>query len=220
MIETELEALIIHDLRNPLSGITGTIGLFSDGLLGPLTEEQQKYFANIKVSSQILANMLSDLGDISNLEDKTLQPESAVCKTTDVIAGIKWLIDSAAAEEKRVEITGAAVSLKADKELAVRILGNFLLNALRQIKKGEAVKVTIRPAGPLVRFEISDTGERVPEALRPQVFDKLFKVKHPELKVRAGRGLGFYFCKLAVAALGGQVGMSAESTFYFTLPAA
>jgi len=65
-----LDDKIIHDLRNPLSGITATVGLFLDGMLGDLTDEQKKYLQDVMASAKKIANILTQMQNLNHNEKR------------------------------------------------------------------------------------------------------------------------------------------------------
>jgi len=73
-----------------------------------------------------------------------------------------------------------------------------------------------------VRVLVQDTGPGIPPEYRERIFEKFGQVENPANRQRYSTGIGLTFCKLAVEAHGGQVGVDSEegrgSTFWFTLP--
>lgn len=207
MFDPQLTEMIVHDLRNPLAGMTGAADLLGEGLLGPLTEEQKKHVENIRLAGKILARQLMDIKEISNFENSSAEVNLASFPVSELLEKLKWLIQYAERENKQIIVSVAsALAIKADKEWTVRILENLLLNAVKQTKSGEQAKLNIRSG----LFEVIDFGEVLPQEYWSRAFDKLFKIEHPEFKTRIGCGLGLYFCKLVVEAQGGKIWL--EST--------
>ncbi|HVN67146.1 MAG TPA: HAMP domain-containing sensor histidine kinase [Candidatus Sulfotelmatobacter sp.] len=209
---------VLHDLKNPLSGITGSIGLFLEGLLGPLDAEQKKYLTNIDFSAKRLTLLLMELSAVANAEKKQLVVTKVPFPAGELREETAWLKQLAALENKTIVDTfDDDLSLPADKKLTVMIVTDLLLNACKQTDRGGRVTFSIKPdkGGPL--FEIGFSGEGIPREFTAKIFDKNFRADHPELKAKTGAGLGLYFCKLAVEAQGGKIGAEG-ARFHFRLP--
>ncbi|MFA4844729.1 MAG: ATP-binding protein [Candidatus Margulisiibacteriota bacterium] len=220
-----LDDLILHDLKNPLSGITGSIGLFLDDTLGPINAEQKKYLENINFSAKKLALLLLELSFINNAEKGDLAVAKSAFPAGELLKELTWLRRLAEKESKTIkENVDGNLSVRADKELTVMIIADLLLNAVKQAERGGAVTLNLKQEKDHFMFEIIHPGEGVPKEYAAKIFNKNFRAENPQLKAKTSPGLGFYFCKLAVEAQGGSI--SVESTvgqgsrFYFYLPRA
>jgi len=218
-----LDDKIIHDLKNPLSTIFGTVDLFLDGTLGKLTGEQEGYLENIQESAKRLNILLAELQFIGNAEKR----ESSVSKSTfpaaELIEELSWLRRSAEKNNKTIDLhSDPALMVQADKDLTSTIIEDLLLNAVKQTEHGGKIELNIKKIGGSYRFEIKVAGEVIPKKFSKNAFDKDFIEKKPQFRANISPGMGFYFCKLAAEAQGGRIGIelnSKETSFYFVLPA-
>ena len=114
------------------------------------------------------------------------------------------------------------VQVQADSELLPRILQNLIGNAMKHTPPGTSIEVGIEHRGEHVSFVVDDDGPGIPVDMRERIFDKFFQIEG-EHKAGYGAGLGLAFCKMAVEAHGGCIGVESEvdagSTFWFELPA-
>lgn len=203
--------MIIHDIRNPLSAIVGFATLFSEGLLGSLTDEQMKHMQAICLSSKMLSNILSDLQDIRNIEDKEFKLEPVSIPIKSLINDLSWLSDYASLESKKIEIqSGEVDNIFADKGVILRVLSSLSLNAIKQANKGSAVMIKFEKDRDFIKIEIIGDGDGIPKKLVSNIFDKSFKVDNPDLRLKVGSGLGFYFCKLALNEHRGKIEASSD----------
>lgn len=120
-----------------------------------------------------------------------------------------------------IETSNEPVRLPCDAEIIRRVLANLLDNALKFTRRNGEVEVAVgRLNASRVRVSVRDTGPGIPEAHRSRIFEKFSQVEASE--ARRGTGLGLAFCKLAIEAHGGDIGVESEigkgSTFWFTLP--
>jgi len=205
-MDKDAEKILIHDLRNPLAAIIGSAELFNDGLLGDLTAEQRDQIRIIRTAGRMLSDIISDLQDIRGLEDGDLKPVLADVPVSDLLKELKWTGDFAEKEGKKLEInTGRTERVLADKGILARVLSALIINALKQESSGDKTLLRIDEDKEFVKISIVGSGDGVPGELVPKLFDKNFKTENPGLKTKAGPGLGFYFCKLAVLAHGGKI---------------
>lgn len=225
----DLTQLLVHDLKNPLSGIVSTSEMFVRGMLGSLTEEQKKYLNDIEVSSLKLSNLIQDLLDIGKMEEDRLDLKKSSFSAADLFKDLVWICNNARLEEKNVDLCAqkdtrsyADLNIHADRALITRVLENLLTNAIKHISRGGNVTLRIARQNNEILFEIIDTGEGIPKEYLDKLFNRFFKVETQNLKTRIDTGLGLYFCKLAVEAHGGRIGVESEvgkgSRFYFFLP--
>jgi signal transduction histidine kinase len=124
------------------------------------------------------------------------------------------------------------ISVRADESSVRRVLVNLIHNATKYTLPREDLVPTLGHAGEIrvgarrdggtVRVWVRDTGVGIPPEFLDRVFGK-FAQAEPGMK-KASTGLGLYFCKLAIEAQGGEIGVDSQvdvgSTFWFTLPLA
>lgn len=224
-LRDDLNHMIVHDLRNPLTGIVSITELFLSGLLGSLSGEQKKYLETVQLSARRLTNLISDLLDLAKLEAARLEVKKVNLKAEDLQNNLSWIEASAHQEGKKIDWgIEKGLTIKADEKLLVRILENLLSNALKHTEKGGRITLNIKKIPDRILFEVIDNGEGIPAEYLDKVFEKFFKVEHQKLKSKIDTGLGLAFSKMAVEAQGGTIAVESEvgkgSRFYFHLPAA
>jgi signal transduction histidine kinase len=109
-----------------------------------------------------------------------------------------------------------------DAVLIRRVLGNLLSNALKFAPPGQEITLSIAREGDAAQLAVMDTGPGIAEEYHQKIFEKFSQIEGEQQS--KGTGLGLTFCKLAVEAHGGKIGVDSEidrgSTFWFTLPLA
>ena len=117
---------------------------------------------------------------------------------------------------------GPSVPLRADTDLIRRVFINLIGNALKFTPKGGEVIVTTSTSDGLARAQVHDTGSGIPEEYHERIFEKFGQVEARRQGHEHSSGLGLTFCRLAVVAHGGRIGVrnrvSKGSTFWFVLP--
>jgi signal transduction histidine kinase len=122
----------------------------------------------------------------------------------------------------RCEVPPEPVSVSCDADVIRRILENFISNALKFTKSDGTIRVGVQRNAVTATMSVSDDGEGIPRDQHEHIFEK-FGQTDSGGKHRHSTGLGLAFCRLAVEAHHGKIGLESEpgkgSTFWFTLPA-
>ncbi len=224
----EFLALTTHDLRSPLTVISGVISFFSSGRLGELSMEQKNMVAMMERNTQSLSELINDLLDASKLESGTMRLElSAV----DLGALIRDVHESMGplAREKGIAIEERLPDdlppLSADHDKLRRVIVNLLSNALKFTPKGGRIEVGAgRSNGdtPAVRVFVADTGVGIAPSDLARLFDKYEQARSRATRGEKGTGLGLYIARQLIEMHGGTIDVQSEvgqgSTFTFTLP--
>jgi signal transduction histidine kinase len=114
------------------------------------------------------------------------------------------------------------VRVECDPSVIRRVVANLVCNALNFTPKQGVVHITLSNDGPSPRVCVKDAGPGIPSEYHRKIFDKFAQVEAHEERKKFSTGLGLTFCKLAVEAHGGAIGMESElgagSEFWFELP--
>ena len=225
----EFLALTTHDLRSPLTVISGVISFFTSGRLGELSPEQKNMVGMMERNTQNLIELVNDLLDAAKLESGSLQLELA---DVDLAALVHEITEPFAqlAREKNLTLAQEAISadlpaVRADRAKLRRVIVNLLSNALKFTPKGGRVSVVVERAGDeRVRVAVADTGVGIAPDDLPILFDKYEQARHRATRGEKGTGLGLYITRQLVELHGGEIRVESEvgrgSTFTVTLPVA
>jgi signal transduction histidine kinase len=207
-----LAALVVHDLRSPLSAIQGYLQLLREELTesGEGQGDQRQALAYIDDATTLVGKALglvATILDVDELEDGILRVQPAPIALSE-------LIDKARAgnrahfEVRQLEldvICDPAMVVRLDRDLFARILENLLDNACRYAPRGGRCTVHVTRDERGVEIAVGNNGPPVPLSEREKIFGRYFQVEARRAAARANRGLGLYFCKLAVEAHGGTI---------------
>jgi signal transduction histidine kinase len=227
-LREEFLALTTHDLRSPLTVISGVISFFTSGRLGELSPEQKNMVGMMERNTQNLIELVNDLLDAAKLESGSLQLELAptdlrpliheICEPLEPLAGEKGLTLT---QELPAELP---LVVRADRAKLRRVIVNLLSNALKFTPKGGRVTVRAEQFEEGVRISVADTGVGIAAADIPFLFDKYEQARHRATRGEKGTGLGLYITRQLVELHGGEIHVESEvgrgSTFSFTLPVA
>jgi signal transduction histidine kinase len=223
-LREEFLALTTHDLRSPLTVISGVISFFTSGRLGELSPEQKNMVGMMERNTQNLIELVNDLLDAAKLESGSLQLEFA---PTDLRALIHEICEplEPLAREKGITLTQDVPAelppAQADRPKLRRVIVNLLSNALKFTPKGGHVTVRAEQVGAQMRVSVADTGVGIAAADIPLLFDKYEQARHRATRGEKGTGLGLYITRQLVELHGGRIHVESEvgrgSTFSFTL---
>ncbi len=219
-LREQLSHMVVHDMRNVLMVAAGYLSLIEMAV--PDTGELADDVKHAQRAMSTATRMTQDLIDLSRLESG----EMPIVRTdTDLVALAREVTMAVAAVDDRMLVRvahGGVLSVSCDVELMRRVLHNLLTNAAKYTPEGSTVDIAFEHETGFLRVTIDDEGPGVPEELRQRIFDK-FVIGTATARARShSAGLGLAFCKLAVQAHGGDVGVESRaphgSRFWFTLP--
>ncbi len=219
----DLDSMIVHDLRGPLTVILGSLETIMEKDIGPLTEPQRAMLRLAQESAERMQGLVNTLLDIRRLEAGKMPlhfaPESLAAMAHAALDHVAPL----ARESGQTMALGVPPGLPpvhADAETLTRVLENLLTNAVKFSYPGGTVRVLAEVEGEYVHCRVVDRGMGIPKAELERIFEKFVQVSSPGK--RRGTGLGLAFCRLAVEAHGGRIWAESEegkgSTFHFTIP--
>jgi signal transduction histidine kinase len=222
-LRDNLTHMIIHDLRAPLSIALGYVDLVKDNAAPNLGQDNLGHMDTILINLCRLNDMIGSLLDISRLETGKMPLSCRACDVTELARSVMDSFDTLL-EHRRLWLESPAdpVLASCDEEITRRVLGNLLQNALKFTRDDGRIRITVGRKDSMARLEVTDTGPGIPAEYHGKIFEKFGQVVRDVR--RHSSGLGLTFCKLAVEAQRGQIGIESEpgkgSTFWFTLPPA
>ncbi len=217
--------MLIHDMKNPLQVILGTLQLLKDELRIGNAGTVDSYVDETLTHTHRLIDMVNSLLDVSRLEAGVMPLRTGVC---DLRVSAKRALASlsriTAGHTVRVYAPADPVPATCDAEIIHRVLVNLISNACFHTQEDSTISVTVSPRDNGARIEIADNGPGIPREYCERIFDKFAHIESPRHTSpgHLSTGLGLKFCKLAVEAHGGQIGVISETgrgaTFWLTLP--
>ncbi len=224
-LKEEFLALTTHDLRSPLTVISGVISFFTSGRLGELSPEQQNMVAMMERNTQSLIELVNDLLDASKLESGTMRLDVTSIDLRGLLDELREAMEPLAREKEillQEKLAPELPPIEADRTKLRRILVNLLSNALKFTPKGGRVEVSAELEGERVRLTVADTGVGIAPEDVERLFDKYEQARSRATRGEKGTGLGLYITRQLVELHGSEIQVKSElgrgSVFSFTLP--
>jgi PAS domain S-box-containing protein len=233
-LRDDLSAMIYHDLRSPLANIVSSLDM-----LRALVPESSGENSNPVIpqvlsiavrSSDRMQRLINSLLDINRLEAG--QPITNR-KSVDIPALVRDAIDAiqpvttTKRQNLSVETEEGLPGIWVDEDMIRRVLINLLENASKFTPIEGSLQVGAKKENDWVRLWVKDTGSGIPPEAQGGLFNKFSRVQGERVqsdRLPKGLGLGLAFCKLAVLAHGGSIGVESEpgvgSCFFFIVPTA
>lgn len=236
----DLTHMIVHDLRNPLTAIAANLELMVRGI-GTEVAGGDAQAANAVAlqaamttrlvgralgASHRMMGMIDDLLHINKMEAGEFKLDLEALNIGELMAEKADLLRAQADRDGKVLNVGVAPDLPmtlVDGMLIGRVIENLLTNALKFTPMGGTIDLNAEKRGDAILVWVRDDGEGVPAEARAMIFEKHYQVRKEDGQPRrTGAGLGLTFCRLAVEAHGGKIGVEGPadggSVFFFTLP--
>lgn len=219
-LRRELIANISHDLRTPLTLITGYSEVMRD-IPNEYTPENVQIIID---EAKRLTNIVNDVLDLSKLQSGTQELErERFCLTQTAREIINRLVKLTEQNGYRIDFTcGKEVYVFADELRISQVIYNLLGNAINYAGPDKKVRVVQKVQDGNVRIEVIDTGEGIPGDKLPYIWDRYYKVDKSHKRAAVGTGLGLSIVKAVLdmhnAKCGAESSEGQGSVFWFELP--
>ena len=211
----EMTHMMVHDLKNPLANIIGFM---------QLPEITERIQGLVQASGQDMQNMIQNILDVTKYEETELKlnPEKqflhqlaeAAFKQNEYNIKLRLI---------HVENTiPSDLQLNVDKKLLIRVFSNIISNATRYMDDEGLIRVSSTMNKNTCTVSIFNSGKTIPEDKLRDIFDIYTQIYSKRGDHSYSSGIGLAFCKMAVTAHGGEIGVISKEnegvTFWFTLP--
>jgi signal transduction histidine kinase len=221
LLRRNMVADVAHELRTPLSNLSGYLEAIRDGVIKP----DESTIRSLSEEASSLSRLVDDLQELSLADAGELkliiQPEDISRLIRDVMAALQTKV-VAKSLTVSADLPTRLPPVDIDAHRIKQVLHNLLENAVTHTGQAGRITVTARREGNQVRISVADTGEGIPTKDLPFVFERFYRVDKSRTRATGGSGLGLTIVKRLVEAHGGTVEVKSEpgqgSTFTFTLP--
>lgn len=222
-LRDQLTHMIVHDMRNLMTGISSSMQILVDDCDGALDQQYANYLHAALISVNNLTTMASNLLDISKMEANEMKLSLTECDPTDLIGeAMEKLGAIRDSRDIRFNVSQHVDRVVADRGILLRVIINLLDNAIKFTAANGEISVGVEPKGEGVLFSIRDNGPGIPVEYHEKIFEKFGQVEIRQEARKYSTGLGLAFCKLAVEAHHGKIWVESEagvgSVFFFEIP--
>ncbi|MBI2869254.1 MAG: HAMP domain-containing protein [Chloroflexi bacterium] len=220
-LQRNMVADIAHELRTPLSNIRGYLEAMRDGVIAADAEA----IRSLDEEAALLSRLVEDLQDLSLAEAGRLSLDRQLSDIACVVRqAVATKQNQAAAKclSITVSLPDDLPPVEIDALRISQVLRNLLENAIAHSGSGGAVNIGVRNQGGALAVTVADTGEGIPAADLPYIFERFYRVDKSRARATGGSGLGLTIARRLVEAHGGRIEAQSQpgqgSCFTFTLP--
>jgi signal transduction histidine kinase len=225
-LKSEFVTLVAHELRSPLTAITGYVELLLEGTGGASAEAQGESLGIVQRNADRLLHLIDDLLDIARIEAGKVELRRTRFDLAGLIQEVaKALRPQIEAKGQRltIDLADALPGVSGDADRVTQILTNLLSNAHKYTPPAGTISINARPEEGRVRINVQDTGIGLSSDDQAQLFTKFFRAQHRAATGVGGTGLGLAISRALVELHGGEITVTSAlgqgSTFSFTLAA-
>jgi len=229
-LETQRERLrsnllraISHDLRTPLTSISGNAAVLMERNI--VLDEDKKFeiYQSIYDDSMWLVNLTENLLSITRIENGMVHLQITAELIEDVFHEAISHVDRKVSEHQvTTELADDLLMAKIDARLIVQVIVNIVNNAIKHTPKGSHIHLSARKEGEMVCIQIADDGLGISDDAKEHLFDMFYTADIGKADSRRGLGLGLSLCKSIVEAHGGTITIADNhphgAIFSFTVP--
>jgi two-component system phosphate regulon sensor histidine kinase PhoR len=194
----EFSANVSHELKTPLTSISGYAELMKDGLVKP--EDTQRFAESIYKEAQRLIALIEDIIRLSRLDENSDEIAKNNVELLPVITGVAERL-SGKAEQYAVtlNVTGEEASVFGERQLLDEMIYNLCDNAIKYNRPGGKVDVRLENTPKGAVLSVSDDGIGIPKEHQSRIFERFYRVDKSHSKETGGTGLGLSIVKHGAA---------------------
>ena len=222
-LKDEFIGLVSHELRSPLTVITGAVNtvLTEGARLSP--EETRQLLKDAALEAKSLSHLLGNLLELSRARANRLVLYAEAISIRKVILDtVEEIKHQSSAHQFTMDIPRKLPPVYADQLRLERVLYNLLDNAVKYSPQGSEVRVSAKPGKEQLVIGVSDQGPGISLSDQAKLFRPFQRLEESRLERAGGVGLGLLVCRRLVEAHGGRIWVESEprrgSTFFFTIP--
>ena len=222
-LRANLLRAISHDLRTPLTSISGNASNLLSNYDKLDEETRVQVFADIFDDSQWLISLVENLLSVTRIEEGRMNFNMSVQLMDEVIDEAMKHINRKGAEHNiAVECRDELLLARMDAKLIIQVIINLVDNAIKYTPAGSDIKITAEKRSGYVSVHVADTGNGIPDHIKPRVFEMFYTGDNKIADSRRSLGLGLALCKSIIHAHGGEITLTDNlprgSIFTFTIP--
>lgn len=208
-LRREFSANVSHELKTPLTSISGFAELMSQGLVPP--DKVREFSLDIQKECTRLTNLVEDIIDLSRLEegggDMTWEDIDLYTLCDDVLQSLEPV---AKRQAVTLRLAGESLQVRGVYQVLREMIYNLCDNAIKYNRSGGSVTVAVARSAGRVSVTVADTGIGIPYEDQSRVFERFYRVDKSHSRAIGGTGLGLSIVKHAAALHGAEIKLQSQ----------
>lgn len=208
-LRREFSANVSHELKTPLTSISGFAELMSQGLVPP--DKVREFSLDIQKECTRLTNLVEDIIDLSRLEegggDMTWEDIDLYTLCDDVLQSLEPV---AKRQTVTLRLAGESLQVRGVYQVLREMIYNLCDNAIKYNRSGGSVTVTVARSAGRAFVTVADTGIGIPYEDQSRVFERFYRVDKSHSRAIGGTGLGLSIVKHAAALHGAEIKLQSQ----------
>ena len=208
-LRREFSANVSHELKTPLTSISGFAELMSQGLVPP--DKVREFSFDIQKECTRLTNLVEDIIDLSRLEegggDMTWEDIDLYTLCDDVLQSLEPV---AKRQAITLRLAGESLQVRGVYQVLREMIYNLCDNAIKYNRSGGSVTVTVARSAGRASVAVADTGIGIPYEDQSRVFERFYRVDKSHSRAIGGTGLGLSIVKHAAALHGAEIKLQSQ----------
>ncbi len=208
-LRREFSANVSHELKTPLTSISGFAELMSQGLVPP--DKVREFSLDIQKECTRLTNLVEDIIDLSRLEegggDMTWEDIDLYTLCDDVLQSLEPV---AKRQTVTLRLAGESLQVRGVYQVLREMIYNLCDNAIKYNRSGGSVTVTVARRAGRASVAVADTGIGIPYEDQSRVFERFYRVDKSHSRAIGGTGLGLSIVKHAAALHGAEIKLQSQ----------
>ena len=219
----EFVANVSHELKTPMTTISGYVDGILDGTIPP--QRHRQYLQIVSDETKRLSRLVRSMLDISRLQSTGIPEENKIHFDMEEALGMVLITFEQKITDKKlnveVDMPDHPVYTIAVQDQVTQVIYNLIDNAVKFCPTGGTLSLTIREGDSKIYTSVANQGETIPREELPPVFDRFHKMDKSRSQNRDGWGLGLYIVKTIVCSHGENISVTSrdgKTEFTFTMP--
>lgn len=208
-LRREFSANVSHELKTPLTSISGFAKLMSQGLVPP--DKVREFSLDIQKECTRLTNLVEDIIDLSRLEegggDMTWEDIDLYTLCDDVLQSLEPV---AKRQTVTLRLAGESLQVRGVYQVLREMIYNLCDNAIKYNRSGGSVTVAVARSAGRASVTVADTGIGIPYEDQSRVFERFYRVDKSHSRAIGGTGLGLSIVKHAAALHGAEIKLQSQ----------
>lgn len=205
-LRSNLLRAISHDLKTPLTSISGNASVLMESAAELSVEQKQNLYSYIYDDSMWLINLIENILSITRIDNGSLHIHKEPELLKEIIREALRHVSRKSKEHiLQVHVDNDMLLVNVDSRLIVQVIINIVDNAVKYTQTGSTIKIEAKEKNGMAFISIEDDGDGISEVSKAKLFDMFFTVENSVGDSRRGLGLGLALCKSIVNAHGGTI---------------